>query len=135
ITFDVSSTQIFQASPDGTGLASLLPGGYEGAWSPNGSQIAYTQTVEPSNSEIFVANKDGSGARNLTKAPGHDNDSAVWSPDGAKIAFTRYYGGGGEIFLMNAAGSGHREPTSAPAPDHAPPRPPDRPPIALTTRP
>src|SRR5262245_29475043 len=133
ITFDVSSTQIFQASPDGTGLASLLPGGYEGAWSPNGSQIAYTQTVEPSNSEIFVANKDGSGARNLTKAPGYDDDSAVWSPDGAKIAFTRYYGGAGEIFVMNADGSGQRNLTSDPAADDDATWSPDGTKIAFTT--
>src|SRR5215510_13677858 len=106
ITFDVSSTQIFQTNPDGTGLAQFLPGGYEGAWSPNGLQIAYTQTAEPSNSEIFVANREGSGGHNLTNAPGYDDDSAVWSPDGTQIAFTRYYGGAGEIFVMNANGSG-----------------------------
>jgi Tol biopolymer transport system component len=59
ITFDVSGTQIFRVNPDGTGMARLLPGGYEGAWSPSGLQIAYTESVEPSNSEIFVANGEG----------------------------------------------------------------------------
>ena len=133
ITFDVSSTQIFQANPDGTGLAQFLPGGYEGAWSPNGLQIAYTQTVEPSNSEIFVANRDGSGAHNLTNAPGYDDDSAVWSPDGTKIAFTRYYGGTGEIFVMNADGSGQTNLTNNPAADDDPTWSPDGTKIAFTT--
>jgi Tol biopolymer transport system component len=133
ITFDVSSTQIFQANPDGTGLAQFLPGGYEGAWSPNGLQIAYTQTVEPSNSEIFVANRDGSGAHNLTNAPGYDDDSAVWSPDGTTIAFTRYYGGAGEIFVMNADGSGQTNLTNNPAADDDPTWSPDGTKIAFTT--
>jgi Tol biopolymer transport system component len=133
ITFDVSSTQIFQANPDGTGLAQFLPGGYEGAWSPNGLQIAYTQTVEPSNSEIFVTNRDGSGAHNLTNAPGYDDDSAVWSPDGTKIAFTRYYGGAGEIFVMNADGSGQTNLTNNPAADDDPTWSPDGTKIAFTT--
>src|SRR5207247_3453008 len=62
ITFDVSGTQIFQVNPDGTGMAGLLPGGYEGAWSPSGLQIEYTQTVEPSNSANFVANRGVGGA-------------------------------------------------------------------------
>jgi Tol biopolymer transport system component len=66
ITFDVSGTQIFQVNFDGTGMARLLPGGYEGAWSPSGLQIAYTQTVEPSNAEIRSARRAASPARSST---------------------------------------------------------------------
>jgi dipeptidyl aminopeptidase/acylaminoacyl peptidase len=133
ITFDVSGTQIFQVNFDGTGMARLLPGGYEGAWSPSGLQIAYTQTVEPSNAEIFVANPDGTGAHNLTNAPGYDDDSAVWSPDGTKIAFVRYFGGAGEIFVMNADGSGQSNLTNDPANDGDPTWSPDGTKIAFTT--
>ncbi len=84
----------------------LIPGGFAPAWAPTGQQIAYTQNVEPSNSEIFAANADGSGARNLTNATSYDDDAAAWSPDGTKIAFTRYVGAAGEIYVMNADGSG-----------------------------
>jgi Tol biopolymer transport system component len=66
ITYDVSGTTVFSANSDGTGIAPLIPGGYEASWSPTG-KIAYTGTVEPSNAEIFVANADGSGAQNGTR--------------------------------------------------------------------
>lgn len=133
VTFDVSGTQIFQVNPDGTGMTRLLLGGYEGASSPSGLQIAYTQTVEPSNSEIFVVNRDGSGAHNLTNAPGYDDDSAVWSPDGTKIAFVRYFGGAGEIFVMNADGTGQTNLTNAAFNDGDPSWSPDGTKIAFTT--
>jgi dipeptidyl aminopeptidase/acylaminoacyl peptidase len=132
ITYDVSGTQVFVASPDGTGIAQLVPGGYEAAWSNTG-KIAYSATVEPSNSEIFVANADGSGAQNVTNAPGYDDDSAVWSPDGTKIAFVRFYGGAGEIFVMNADGSGQTDLTNDPANDGDPTWSPDGSKIAFTT--
>jgi Tol biopolymer transport system component len=68
ITYDVSGTQVFAANPDGTGMARLIPGGFQASWSTTG-RVAYSGTVEPSNSEIFVANGDGSGPRNVTNAP------------------------------------------------------------------
>ena len=133
VTYDVSGTQIFEARPDGTGMAPLVPGGYEGAWSPNGLQIAYTQTVEPSNAEIFVANRDGSGGHDVTNAPGYDDDSAAWSPDGTRIAFVRFFGGAGEIYVMNADGSGQTNLTNSPANDGDPTWSPDGTKIAFTT--
>ena len=132
VTYDVSGTQVFEVNPDGTGMTRLVPGGYEAAWSSTG-KIAYTGTVEPSNAEIFVANADGSGAHNVTNAPGYDDDSAVWSPDGTKIAFVRFYGGAGEIFVMNADGSGQTDLTNDPANDGDPTWSPDGSKIAFTT--
>jgi hypothetical protein len=132
ITYDVSGTQVFEANPDGTGMTRLVPGGYEATWSSTG-KIAYSESVEPSNSEIFVANADGSGAHNVTNAPGYDDDSAVWSPDGTKIAFVRFYGGAGEIFVMNADGSGQTDLTNDPANDADPTWSPDGSKIAFTT--
>jgi dipeptidyl aminopeptidase/acylaminoacyl peptidase len=132
ITYDVSGTRVFAANPDGTGMTRLVPGGYEATWSSTG-KIAYSETVEPSNSEIFVANADGSDAHNVTNAPGYDDDSAVWSPDGTKLAFVRFYGGAGEIFVMNADGSGQADLTNDPASDGDPTWSPDGSKIAFTT--
>jgi len=132
ITYDVSGTTVFEVSPAGTGMAPLIPGGSEASWSSTG-KVVYSATVEPSNSEIFVANADGSGGHNVTNAPGYDDDSAVWSPDGTKIAFVRFYGGAGEIFVMNADGSGQMNLTNNPASDGDPTWSPDGTKIAFTT--
>ena len=88
----------------------LIPGGFAPSWAPSGLQIAYTQNVEPSNSEIFVANADGSGARNLTNATSYDDDGATWSPDGTKIAFTRYIGAAGRDLRHEPRRQRAREP-------------------------
>jgi dipeptidyl aminopeptidase/acylaminoacyl peptidase len=132
LTWDVGGTQVFEANQDGTGMMALVPGGFEATWSSTG-KIAYSATVEPSNSEIFVANADGSGAHNVTNAPGYDDDSAVWSPDGTKIAWVRFYGAAGEIFVMNADGTGQTDLTNSPANDNDPSWSPDGTKIAFTT--
>jgi Tol biopolymer transport system component len=133
VTYDVGGTQIFASNADGTSMQRLIPGGFAPAWAPSGQQIAYTQNVEPSNSEIFAANADGSGARNLTNATSYDDDAATWSPDGTKIAFTRYIGAAGEIFVMNADGSGLANLTNDPASDGEPTWSPDGTRIAFAT--
>ena len=61
-------------------------------------------------SEIWVANADGSNARQLTASPGLDR-SPSWSPDGARIAFASDRSGSSKIFVMNADGSDQRQVT------------------------
>ncbi len=65
-------------------------------------------------SEIFVANPDGSGPTNLTNNPAEDT-APSWSSDGNKIAFVRDTGGGSEIFGVNADGSSPTNLTNSPA--------------------
>ena len=133
VTYDVGGTQIFASNADGTAMQRLIPGGFAPAWASSGRQIAYTQNVEPSNSEIFAANADGSGARNLTNATSYEDDQAAWSPDGTKLAFTRFLGTAGEIFTMNADGSGLRNLTNDPSSDVEPTWSPDGTKIAFAT--
>ena len=59
-----------------------------GAWSPDGKQIALTAKREDDQTEIFVADADGSNLRAVTKTADHEI-APVWSPDGKRIYFSR----------------------------------------------
>ena len=60
--------------------------------------------VDFSNNSIWVANIDGSDARQLTTPPGQDiDDVPAWSPDGSQIAFERSVSGGEEIDLVDVS--------------------------------
>ncbi len=88
-------------------ITKLIDGGVNTypAWSPDGKKMAFRRMVGESNSEVFLANADGSEARNLTHDPAFDGWPA-WSPDGTKIAFASNRRGSYEIYIMNADGSG-----------------------------
>ena len=64
----------------------LLADAFDPNISPDGTQIAYTQTVDGV-SQVFTANIDGSNPQQLTtSAQGASQPS--WSPDGKQIAYT-----------------------------------------------
>jgi TolB protein len=87
-------------------IAKLIEGGVNTypAWSPDGKRIAFRRMLGESNSEVFVANADGTEARNLTNDPAFDGWPA-WSPDGTKIAFASNRRGSYEVYIMNPDGS------------------------------
>jgi TolB protein len=88
-----------------------------------GRRIAFTSSIGPGPSPLYVANADGSGQRWLTLnawISGH-----VWSPDGRRIAFENLRDGNGDIYVVNADGSGQRRLTRSPARDFAPAWSPD----------
>lgn len=67
----------------------------EPAWSPDGSQIAFSSN-RSGNYDIYIMNSNGSNLRQLTSdplaslyfVPGNADDYApAWSPDGKRIAF------------------------------------------------
>ena len=74
--------------------------------SPDGRKIAFRKMLD-TNSEVFVANIDGTGLTNLTNNPTFEGWPA-WSPDGERIAFAGNRNGVYQVFVMSADGSNVR---------------------------
>ena len=87
-------------------ITTLITGGVNTypAWSPDGQRLAFRRMLGEMNSEVFVANADGSDAHNLTNHPAFDGWPS-WSPDGTKLAFASNRNSSYQIFIMNADGS------------------------------
>lgn len=80
--------------------------------SPDGSQIAFTSSrVSQGNPDIWVMNRDGSNARNLTPTPTSAEGAPTWSPSGDQIAFTSDRTGSNQLYIMNADGTSTRRMT------------------------
>ena len=90
-------------------LKSLISGGTNTypSWSPDGKKIAFRRMLGEMNSEVFVADGDGSNPRNLSNHPAFDGWPS-WSPDGTQIVFASNRRANYQIFVMNADGSNVR---------------------------
>jgi len=75
--------------------------------SPDGRHIAYRHMIGEMNSEVFVADADGSHVHNLTNHPSFEGWPA-WSPDGRRIAFAANRNSSYQIFVMDADGGNVR---------------------------
>ncbi len=74
------------------------------AWSPDGTQIAFRH-----NSDLAVANRDGSDERILIRGGGNLlYEAPAWSPDGAWIAFARGAASGVIVEVVHPDGSDRR---------------------------
>jgi Tol biopolymer transport system component len=102
--------RIYFMDHDGCDGIEISPPGGESvvapSWSPDGQRIAFWST---SDSDIFLANADGSGTPKQLSIPGFSGSVArpEWSPDGGRIAFQ----GAGEdtwadIYVMNVSAEG-----------------------------
>ncbi len=87
--------------------------------SPDGSMIAFRRMVEEANSEVWLANADGSGAHNLTAHPAFDGWPS-WSPDGRWIAFASDRDGNQQVHVMRADGTDVRRVAETPGRGTAP---------------
>jgi len=80
------------------------------AWSPDGSQVAFTRR-QHDHWEVYVVAADGRNATRLSDTPqqpsGQLGNSAApaWSPDGQYLAFLTDRSGEWEIWIMQANGS------------------------------
>lgn len=88
-------------------------------FSPDGQRIAFAMSAN-GNTDIYIANADGSGAPvRLTTAPGIDT-APSFSPDGSRIVFESDRSGAQQLYVMNADGSNQRRisrggPSASPA--------------------
>jgi len=74
------------------------------AFSPDGKRLAFRRILGELNSEVFVADADGSHAKNITNHPAFDGWPS-WSPDGSRIAFASNRFSSYEIFVMKPDGT------------------------------
>lgn len=110
-------SMIFVADRDGGNAARLtyLPArNVEPAWSPDGSQIAFSSQPWGQAAEIWVMNTDGSNLVNLTAdQPNASKRSPAWSPplgDGShRLAYALETGGSSFIWTMGRDGRDKRE--------------------------
>jgi TolB protein len=71
--------------------------------SPDGRRIAFRRILGDKNSEVFIANANGSDPRNLTQDPAFDGWPS-WSPDGTQLVFASNRGGDYKVYVMQADG-------------------------------
>ncbi len=92
-------------------------------YSPDGRRIAFLSS-RSGNSEIWLADADGTNQRQLTSLNGPDPGAPRWSPDGQFVVFESRSAGNGDIWRLRAdSGDGKFGPdqlTSGPANDFAP---------------
>jgi len=87
-------------------VATVISGGTNTypSYSPDGKKVVFRRMIGDMNSEVFVANADGSDAKNVSNHMAFDGWPA-WSPDGTKIAFASNRLANYQIWVMNADGT------------------------------
>jgi TolB protein len=107
---------IYVVNADGSGLPTPLisSGGFDIqlAWSPDGSQLAFVSS-RSGNHDIWLANADGSGARNVTRSLAFEGAPA-WSPDGSRLVFVskERADSQADLYTINVDGTGLQRLTS-----------------------
>ena len=72
--------------------------------------------IATGDSDVWVANADGSDPVQLTDNPGTD-ENATFSPNGDWIVFTSDQGGAIDLWIMRSDGTDHRQLTDDIDPD------------------
>lgn len=83
-------------------------------FSPDGERIAFDSARENNKLEVWVCNKDGSGAMQLVKGLGRMSGSPRWSPDGKTVIFdAQMENRRMRLFTVDASGGPPRQITEA----------------------
>lgn len=85
-----SGSSTYVANLDGSGVSLFGSPAAEAAWSPDGKRVAFISNGGQPPS-LFVANADGSGAKQLTFPPNFffTDQWPAWSHDGTQIVYAR----------------------------------------------
>ncbi|MGH7983640.1 MAG: eIF2A-related protein [Candidatus Udaeobacter sp.] len=104
-----NDTKIYSIDVANGQLKTLISGGVNTypSWSPDMKKIAFRKIIGDMNSEVFVANSDGTNLRNITNHPAFDGWPA-WSPDGKWIAFASNRESAYQIYIMDQNGANVR---------------------------
>ena len=104
-----NDTKIYSIDVETKLVKTLISGGVNTypSWSPDMKKIAFRKIIGDMNSEIFVANSDGTNLRNITNNPAFDGWPA-WSPDGKWIAFASNRESAYQIYIMDESGGNIR---------------------------
>ncbi len=123
---DILISRIYEGKPPerpikgGKNARNYLP-----AWSQDGTRIAFMSARgDDGNTEIYVANRDGSNEHRVTNHPMADS-TPTWAPNGNQLSFVSDRTGSPQIYIVNVDGTELRRistesycdrPTWSPAP-------------------
>jgi Tol biopolymer transport system component len=93
---------------------------YPGAFSPDATRLVFTSSrtgKAPSGGlagapQLWIANRDGTGLRQLTNVDSPEVRHPAWSPDGENIAFEATVDGNTDVYLISREGRGPRRLTA-----------------------
>lgn len=96
-----------------------------GTFSPDGSQVAFISDRGSTGPNLWVVNRDGLGARQITFLETPAMGVPSWSPDGAQIAFDAVVDRNTDVYTVSVDGGKPVRLTSGPAMDGTPEWSPD----------
>jgi len=106
--------------------------GLSPVWSADGQRIAFTKTTSTGAFELYVANADGTGLRQITSGTGF-RGLPTWSPDGRLAFQCEVETGNLDICSINSDGTGFARLTTSAGNDWQPAFSPDGSRIAFVT--
>ncbi len=103
-------TDVWTVDADGSGQRKVLDSAFQPRWSPDGSKLLFQridQNPDRATLGVYVASSDGTGVRELVRAPlwASERAPAAWSPTGRTIV---YGAGMGAVRLHLLSADGRR---------------------------